>query len=187
MIFLPVLIFRFFLWLTESEQATPVDSIKDVVRSSVKVPEFDKHLKKAGGHIGRNVAEITIKMKTIVRKPLMIKANISFTKTTVWEERTKQTPTEKKKKKKRKEKKEKEEIILRRIMIIDFGLLLVQISEIKLDDRYDYWPHRTIDLIFIVILTTFRPICSSAFFMCFMSNSAVHRNFELNPSFETSG
>ena len=26
---------------------TPVDSIKDVVRSSVKIPEFDKHLKKA--------------------------------------------------------------------------------------------------------------------------------------------
>ena len=40
---------------------------------SVKVPEFDKHLKKAGGHIGRNVVEITIKMKTIVQKPLMIK------------------------------------------------------------------------------------------------------------------
>ena len=38
-------------------------------------PEFDKHLKKAGGHIGRNVVEITIKMKTIVRKPLMIKIN----------------------------------------------------------------------------------------------------------------
>ena len=33
---------------------------------------FDKHLKKAGGRIGRNVGEITIKMKTIVRKPLMI-------------------------------------------------------------------------------------------------------------------
>ena len=32
-----------------------------------------KHLKKAGGHIGRNVVEITIKMKTIVRKPMMIK------------------------------------------------------------------------------------------------------------------
>ena len=48
-------------------------SIKDVVRSSVKVPEFDKHLKKAGEHIGRNVVEITIRMKTIVRKPLMIK------------------------------------------------------------------------------------------------------------------
>ena len=39
----------------------------------MKVPEFDKHLKKAGGHIGRNVVEIPIKMKTIVRKPLMIK------------------------------------------------------------------------------------------------------------------
>ena len=63
------------LWLTESEQAIPVDSIKDVVRSSVKVPEFGKHLKKAGEHIGRNVVEITIKMKTIVRKPLMIKIN----------------------------------------------------------------------------------------------------------------
>ena len=50
----------------------PVDSIKDVVRSSVKVPEFDEHLKKAGGHIGRNLEEISIKMKTIVRKPLMI-------------------------------------------------------------------------------------------------------------------
>ena len=36
-------------------------------RSSVKFREFDKHLKKAGGHIGRNVVEISIKMKTIVR------------------------------------------------------------------------------------------------------------------------
>ena len=52
-----------------------MDSIKDVVRSSVKVSEFDKHLKKAGGHIGRNVVEITIKMKAIVRKPLIIKIN----------------------------------------------------------------------------------------------------------------
>ena len=34
----------------------------------VKVPEFNKHLKNARGHIGRNVVEITIKMKTIVRK-----------------------------------------------------------------------------------------------------------------------
>ncbi len=56
------------LWLIESEQATPVDSIKDVVRSSRMVPEFDKHLKKAGGHIGRNVVKVTITMKTIVRK-----------------------------------------------------------------------------------------------------------------------
>ena len=52
-----------------------VNSIKDVIRCSVKVPEFNKHLKKAGGHIGQNVVEITIKMKTIVRKPLMIKIN----------------------------------------------------------------------------------------------------------------
>ena len=48
-------------------------SIKDIVRISVKVPEFDKHMKKAGGHIGRNVVEIT--MKTIVRKILMRKIN----------------------------------------------------------------------------------------------------------------
>ena len=52
-----------------------MDSIKDVVRSSVKVPEFDKCLKKVGGHIGRNVVEIIIKMKTIVQKPLMIITN----------------------------------------------------------------------------------------------------------------
>ena len=57
----------------ESEQATPVDSIKDVVRGSVKVPEYFKHLKKAGGHTDRNFVEITIKMKTIVWKSLMIK------------------------------------------------------------------------------------------------------------------
>ena len=66
--FLPVLIFRFFL----------SDSIKDVVRISVKVPEFDKYLKKAGGHINRNVVEITIKMKTIARKPLMINRLFGF-------------------------------------------------------------------------------------------------------------
>ena len=53
-----------------------MDSIKDVVRSSVKVPEFDKHLNKVGRHIGRNVVEITIKMKTIVRKPSMIKREL---------------------------------------------------------------------------------------------------------------
>ena len=56
----------------------PMDSIKDVVRSSVKVPEFEKHLEKVGGHIGRNVVEITIKMKTIVRKSLMIKKSNYF-------------------------------------------------------------------------------------------------------------
>ena len=42
-------------------------------RSSVKVPELDIHLKKAGGHIGWNIVEITIQTKTIVRKPLIIK------------------------------------------------------------------------------------------------------------------
>ena len=39
----------------------------------MKVPEFDKHLKKAGGYIDRIVIERTIKMKKIVRKPFMIK------------------------------------------------------------------------------------------------------------------
>ena len=29
-----------------------MNSITDVVKGSVKVPEFDKLLKKAGGHIG---------------------------------------------------------------------------------------------------------------------------------------
>ena len=53
----------------------PLDSIKDVVRSSVKVPEFDKYLKKAGGYIDRNLVEITRKMKKIVRKPLLVKIN----------------------------------------------------------------------------------------------------------------
>ena len=48
------------------------------VRSSEKVPEFDKHLKKAGGHVDWNIVEITIKMKTIVRKPLMKKTTSSF-------------------------------------------------------------------------------------------------------------
>ena len=57
----------------EPEQVTPVDAIKDVVRISILVPEFGKRLKQAGGHIDRNVVEITIKMKTIVQKPLMIK------------------------------------------------------------------------------------------------------------------
>ena len=35
---------------------------------SEKVPESDKkYLKKAGGHIGRNVVQITMKMRTIVQ------------------------------------------------------------------------------------------------------------------------
>ena len=59
----------------ESEQATPVDSTKDIGTFTELRTKFDKHLKKAGGHIGRNIVEITIKMKTIVRKALMIKIN----------------------------------------------------------------------------------------------------------------
>ena len=41
----------------------------------MKIPEFDKHLKKSEGHIGRNDVEITIKTKAMVQKPLMIKIN----------------------------------------------------------------------------------------------------------------
>ena len=66
------------LWLMKSEQATSMDSIKDIVQSSMKVPEFDKHLKKAGGRIGQNVVELTMKMKTMVQKPSMIKSKILF-------------------------------------------------------------------------------------------------------------
>ena len=36
----------------------------------------DKHPKKAEGHIGGNVVEITIKMKKIFRKPLKIKKKV---------------------------------------------------------------------------------------------------------------
>ena len=39
----------------------------------MKVPEFDKYVKKAWEHIGQNIVEITIKMKTIVQKPLKVK------------------------------------------------------------------------------------------------------------------
>ena len=55
-----------------------VDSIKDVVRISMLVPEFDKHQKKAKGHIDRNVVEIIIKMKTIVRKPFMVEKKAMY-------------------------------------------------------------------------------------------------------------
>ena len=57
----------------ESSRNFELRPLLNVVRSSVKVTEFDKHLKKAGGHSGRNIVEITIKMKTIVQKLLMIK------------------------------------------------------------------------------------------------------------------
>ena len=43
------------------------DYDKKVTEFGKKIPEFDKkHLKKAGRHIGRNVVNITIKMRTTV-------------------------------------------------------------------------------------------------------------------------
>ena len=42
------------------------------------IPKFDKQLKKAGRYIGWNIVEITIKMKTIVQKSLMIKINYTW-------------------------------------------------------------------------------------------------------------
>ena len=63
---MPITVTPCVLLANRIRKGDPVDSIKDVVRSSVKVPEFDKHLKKAGGHIDRNVVEKTIKMKSIV-------------------------------------------------------------------------------------------------------------------------
>ena len=43
-------------------------SEKKVTESEKKVPESNKkYLKKAGGHIGRNVVQITMKMRTILR------------------------------------------------------------------------------------------------------------------------
>ena len=50
----------------EFEKKVPESEKK--VPESGKVPESDKkYLKKAGGHIGRNVVQITMKMRTIVR------------------------------------------------------------------------------------------------------------------------
>ena len=44
------------------------DYDKKVPEFEKKVPESDKiYLKKAGGHIGRNVVQITVKMRTIVQ------------------------------------------------------------------------------------------------------------------------
>ena len=54
--------------------------------------------------------------------------------------------------------------------------------------RYLYYLNiRTIDLTFIVIITMFRPICTSAFFRCFMSNSGVHTEFRTEPFIWTIG
>ena len=59
--------------VAESEKKVP-ESDKKVPESEKKVPESEKvpesdkkYLKKAGRHIGRNVVQITMKMRTIVR------------------------------------------------------------------------------------------------------------------------
>ena len=65
--FRPIFLPTFFRCLSNS------GTFMELRTTSVKVPEFYKHLKKAGGHMGRNVVEITIKMKTIVWKPFIIK------------------------------------------------------------------------------------------------------------------
>ena len=48
--------------------------------TGLRTTSFTESTKKAGGHIGRTVVEITAKMKTIVREPLMIKKNITTVK-----------------------------------------------------------------------------------------------------------
>ena len=50
----------------KKNQKRKMDSKKDVVRSSVKVPEFDKHRPE-------DISAETMKMKTIAQKPLMMK------------------------------------------------------------------------------------------------------------------
>ena len=63
--------FGFFSCLLNSGSFT---ELRTTSFCSVKVPKFDKHMKKSClPHIGRNVVEITIKMKIIVWNPLMMK------------------------------------------------------------------------------------------------------------------
>ena len=50
-----------------------------------------------------------------------------------------------------------------------------------------YLEFSTIDLIFIVKLTTFRPICPSAFLRCFMLNYRAHRESWTKPFIWTTG
>ena len=46
-----------------------IEGFRIIVFIFIVISDFDKHLKKAEGHIGRNVVIITIEMKTIVKKP----------------------------------------------------------------------------------------------------------------------
>ena len=51
-----------------SDYNKKVPEFEKKVPESEKVPGSDnKYLKKAGGHIGRNAVQITMKMRTIVR------------------------------------------------------------------------------------------------------------------------
>ena len=60
-----------------------VPEFEKKVPESEKVPESDKkYLKKVGGHIDRNVVQITIKMRTIVRITLIILIGFTFLFTT---------------------------------------------------------------------------------------------------------
>ena len=159
-----------------------MDSIKDVVRSSEKVLDFDKHLKKAGGHIGRNVVEITIKIKTIVRKPLRIK-----TYPGIWHEIASNS----------------EALVLNiwgewshifiaiTAMNICFVLGENWFSLDKKDISYCLMIFiikglRTIVFISITIPTTFRPICPPAFFRC-LSNSRTFTELRTTPFTESTG
>ena len=55
-------------WLIELEQFNPGVQVKVSVRDSMLTPGFImKQLKKAEGHIGRNVVIITIIMRVMVR------------------------------------------------------------------------------------------------------------------------
>ena len=63
---------------TELEQSTLVNSMKGLVRNSVRTPDFYmKHLKKGEGYTGRNVVIITINSKTIVQIFWMIEKAFS--------------------------------------------------------------------------------------------------------------
>ena len=55
-------------WLRELEQSSPMDEIKGSFRGLVWASKFDmKHLKKTEVYIGKNVVNITKKIRSIVR------------------------------------------------------------------------------------------------------------------------
>ena len=56
----------------------------------------------------------------------------------------------------------------------------IKISFMKLDD-FILKSIQTNTFIFIVIFTTFQPMCTSAFFQCFMSNSGTYKELWTEP------